>query len=96
MQVGDKAGRLPVNAELVNIQRLIARYYEEIPDSSDPLQAVVFGTSGHRGSPLLRSYTRSHIAAIAQAIADRIPLVSSDRKFDWYRRNGLEFILNDR
>lgn len=70
MQVGDKAGRLPVNAELVNIQRLIARYYEEIPDSSDPLQAVVFGTSGHRGSPLLRSYTRSHIAAIAQAIAE--------------------------
>ncbi|HIY88145.1 MAG TPA: type II toxin-antitoxin system VapC family toxin [Candidatus Bacteroides pullicola] len=33
---------------------------------------------------------------IAQAIADRIPLVSSDRKFDWYRRHGLEFIFNER
>lgn len=33
---------------------------------------------------------------IAQAIADRIPLVSSDRKFDWYKRHGLEFVFNDR
>ena len=33
---------------------------------------------------------------IAQAIADKIPLVSSDRKFDWYRRHGLEFVFNER
>lgn len=33
---------------------------------------------------------------IAQAIADRIPLVSSDRKFSRYWRYGLDFIYNER
>lgn len=33
---------------------------------------------------------------IAQAIADRIPLVSSDRKFAKYGRHGLSFIFNER
>lgn len=33
---------------------------------------------------------------IAQAISDRIPLVSSDRKFDRYEKFGLEFIFNER
>ena len=33
---------------------------------------------------------------IAQAIEDRIPLISSDRKFDWYRKYGLEFVFNER
>lgn len=33
---------------------------------------------------------------IAQAIADRIPLISSDRKFEWYRKHGLDFVFNER
>lgn len=33
---------------------------------------------------------------IAQAIADRVPLVSSDRKFSRYVRHGLSFIFNER
>ena len=33
---------------------------------------------------------------IAQAISDRIPLISSDRKFSRYERYGLEFIFNER
>ena len=33
---------------------------------------------------------------IAQAINDRIPLVSSDRKFDRYKKFGLDFIFNER
>lgn len=33
---------------------------------------------------------------VAQAISDRIPLVSSDRKFSRYERYGLDFIYNDR
>ena len=33
---------------------------------------------------------------IAQAIADRIPIVSSDRKFSMYERYGLDFIFNER
>lgn len=33
---------------------------------------------------------------ISQAIADRIPLVSSDGKFSRYERYGLDFIYNER
>lgn len=33
---------------------------------------------------------------IAQAISDKIPLVSSDRKFIRYERYGLDFIFNER
>lgn len=33
---------------------------------------------------------------IAQAIADKIPLISSDRKFEWYRKQGLDFVFNER
>lgn len=33
---------------------------------------------------------------IAQAIADRVPLISSDRKFSRYTRHGLHFIFNER
>lgn len=33
---------------------------------------------------------------IAQAISDRIPLVSSDRKFGKYERCGLELVFNER
>lgn len=33
---------------------------------------------------------------IAQALSDRIPLVSSDRKFARYQDEGLTFILNER
>ena len=33
---------------------------------------------------------------IAQAISDRIPLVSSDRKFGRYVKFGLDFVFNER
>jgi PIN domain nuclease of toxin-antitoxin system len=33
---------------------------------------------------------------IAQAIADKVSLVSSDRKFNRYKKNGLEFLYNER
>ena len=33
---------------------------------------------------------------IAQAISDKATLISSDLKFHWYERYGLEFILNKR
>ncbi len=33
---------------------------------------------------------------IAQAIADKVSLVSSDRKFNRYEKNGLEFLYNER
>lgn len=33
---------------------------------------------------------------VAQAICDRIPLVSSDHKFLLYKRDGLDFVFNKR
>lgn len=33
---------------------------------------------------------------IAQAINDRIPLISSDHKFKWYEKFGLDFVHNKR
>jgi len=63
------AGRRPTADMLVDVDRLVAAYYEEHPDPSDPAQAVSFGTSGHRGSSLLGTFTEDHIAAVSEAIA---------------------------
>lgn len=35
-------------------------------------------------------------AIIAQAISDKIPLISSDHEFEWYTKQGLNFIFNRR
>jgi phosphoglucomutase len=53
---------------LVNVPKLISAYYTEIPDPSVPEQKVAFGTSGHRGSSLKKSFNEWHILAITQAI----------------------------
>lgn len=33
---------------------------------------------------------------IAQAICDKVPLISSDRKFSMYQKHGLQFVFNER
>ena len=53
---------------LADIPLIISKYYTTLPD--DTLPPVSFGTSGHRGSSLKRSFTESHIKAIVQAICD--------------------------
>jgi phosphoglucomutase len=63
------AGRRPSPDMLVDLDRLVAAYYNEHPDPSDPAQAVSFGTSGHRGTSLAGTFTESHIVAITEAIA---------------------------
>lgn len=61
----------PVPPELVpNIPRLMAAYYTNRPDLSDPGQRVAFGTSGHRGSSTKSNFTEGHILAISQAIVE--------------------------
>ncbi len=45
-------------------------YYDNTPDPSDPLQQVVFGTSGHRGSSFDNAFNEAHILATTQAIVD--------------------------
>jgi phosphoglucomutase len=62
------AGKPAGTGPLVDVPRLITAYYCDEPDSSVPDQRVAFGTSGHRGSSLDRSFNEAHILAITQAI----------------------------
>jgi phosphoglucomutase len=64
------AGTPAPKAMLVDLARLETAYYERKPDADDPNQLVTFGTSGHRGSPFLGSFTEAHIGAITQSICD--------------------------
>jgi phosphoglucomutase len=66
--INPRAGELPEPADLVDVERLLAAYYEQRPDPSDPLQRVAFGTSGHRGSSLSGTFTDAHVAAISEAV----------------------------
>jgi len=68
MNVNPKAGKAADAADLVNIPKLVAEYYEERPDPEVPAQRVAFGTSGHRGSSFSKSFNEWHILAITQAI----------------------------
>ncbi|MDQ3189566.1 MAG: phosphoglucomutase (alpha-D-glucose-1,6-bisphosphate-dependent) [Pseudomonadota bacterium] len=62
------AGKLAPAAMLVNVPKLIAAYYSEVPDPLIPSQRVAFGTSGHRGSAFDRTFNERHVLAITQAI----------------------------
>ena len=64
------AGKPAPKEILIDPARLERDYYENRPDLSDPNQLVSFGTSGHRGSSLHRTFTEVHILAITQAICD--------------------------
>ena len=64
------AGKSATLAPLVDIDRLIASYHELRPDPAIAAQRVSFGTSGHRGSSLQRSFNEAHVLAIAQAICE--------------------------
>jgi len=68
-RVDPRAGQPAQPSDLVDISRLTSEYYEA-PDPSLPAQRVLFGTSGHRGSSLRRSFNQAHILAISQAICD--------------------------
>jgi phosphoglucomutase len=55
---------------LVDVDKLIAAYYDVIPDPENPLQLVSFGTSGHRGTALNGTFNERHVLAITQAICE--------------------------
>ncbi len=61
----------PAPAEvLVDVPELLRRYHDERPDPANPAERVAFGTSGHRGTSLRRSFNEAHILAVAQATAE--------------------------
>ncbi len=70
MTISPLAGKPAPKDMLIDPPRLEREYYQRRPDLDDPEQLVIFGTSGHRGSPLRGSFTEAHILAITQAICD--------------------------
>jgi phosphoglucomutase len=68
MKVSSFAGKPAELSMLVNVPKLVTAYYTEAPDPSVPGQRVAFGTSGHRGSSLEKTFNEAHILAITQAI----------------------------
>ncbi|MBN1937185.1 MAG: phosphoglucomutase, alpha-D-glucose phosphate-specific, partial [Anaerolineae bacterium] len=64
------AGKPAPHDLLINVPRLISAYYTHHPDVADPTQKVAFGTSGHRGSSLEKSFNEQHILATSQAICE--------------------------
>src|SRR5919199_1885439 len=63
-----KAGSLPDPASLVDVDRLVSAYYDDQPDPGGGEQRVTFGTSGHRGRSLARTFNEAHVLAISEAV----------------------------
>lgn len=70
MQKNILAGHSAPLSLLINVEKLNAAYYSQIPNPNELQQRVAFGTSGHRGSALTTSFNEKHILAICQAICE--------------------------
>jgi len=70
MALDSLAGQLVPSERLADIPGLIAAYHELAPDPDIAGQCISFGTSGHRGCALTRSFNRNHILAITQAVCE--------------------------
>ena len=64
------AGKPAPPSLLVDVPKLLAAYTDLRPDPAVPAQRVAFGTSGHRGGSLQRSFNEWHVLAISQAICE--------------------------
>jgi phosphoglucomutase len=69
MKISRLAGKPATPDLLVDVPRLVTAFYTEKPDPSQRAERVSFGTSGHRGSSLDRSFNEDHILALSQAIS---------------------------
>jgi len=67
-KISPLAGKPAPSSILINVEKLVTAYYEEIPDPSIKAQRVRFGTSGHRGSAFDKTFNERHILAISQTI----------------------------
>ena len=67
-RISPLAGKPAQAAQLVDVDKLIAAYFDVHPDPSVAAQRVAFGTSGHRGCSFDGSFNEAHVLAITQAI----------------------------
>src|SRR4051794_31645460 len=70
MSVDPRAGTPAESRDLIDVPRVVSRYYTEHPDPAVIGERVAFGTSGHRGSSLRTAFNEDHIAATSQAIVE--------------------------
>ena len=70
MSLHPLAGKLAPQSILINVPELISAYFTLTPDVQKSTESVSFGTSGHRGSSLKRSFNENHILAVTQAVCD--------------------------
>ena len=68
MTISERAGRAAEPSMLVDVDALVAAYYDRQPDPAEPSQRVAFGTSGHRGSAFNSAFNEAHIVATTEAI----------------------------
>ena len=64
------AGQPAPKSILVNVPELISAYFTLSPDPQQAAERISFGTSGHRGSSLKRSFNQAHILAVTQAVCE--------------------------
>jgi phosphoglucomutase len=69
-KISPLAGKPAPASLLVDLPELLGAYADLRPDPSVAAQRVAFGTSGHRGSSIARSFNEWHVLAISQAICD--------------------------
>jgi phosphoglucomutase len=70
MAIHPLAGKPAPKDMLIDVAQLEKQYYERKPNPAAPNERVIFGTSGHRGTPLRSTFTEAHILAITQAICE--------------------------
>ncbi|MFM2640247.1 phosphoglucomutase (alpha-D-glucose-1,6-bisphosphate-dependent) [Vibrio chagasii] len=70
MAMHPRAGQKAQQEDLQNIPALVANYFLQQPDATNPDHKVLFGTSGHRGTADKSTFNENHILAIAQAVAE--------------------------
>jgi phosphoglucomutase len=70
MATHPRAGQPASYEDLTDIPSLISAYYSLSPDSSVDAERITFGTSGHRGKALKKSFNEAHILAATQATCE--------------------------
>lgn len=65
-----RAGQQAQPSDLIDVDALLAAYYDIVPDVDVPDQRVVFGTSGHRGTSTNGTFNEAHIVSITAAIVE--------------------------
>ena len=70
MSIHPLAGKKAPQEIIVDIPKLLAGYHELSPDPSIKSHSIAFGTSGHRGTSLEKSFNEDHILAVTQALCE--------------------------